>query len=346
MEEQGGTIQRPGKQLDGEALDRISFQLSLLYRAGVPSEESIELLAEDLSSPAISTALRSMAQEMGEGKSISEAAGATGLFPRHFMQMLAVGEASGKTDQVLAALSVYYRRQAEIQSSLRRALTYPAMMAGLVVVVFAIMLSQVLPVFAGVFAQMGVELPAVAKALLAFGSGSAYLAGLVCVALLAASVTFLLRARAGKPLPLGKTAAETMDRGQFASAMSMLIASGLSLEEGLDHAEGLLEGRGMGARIKATRIEMQEGIPFAKALESEQIFTPLQAGLLAAGMRVGDTERAMDEVAARCAEESNQALARFVSRLEFLLIITLSASVGLVLLSVMLPLVGILSAIG
>ena len=346
MSTQTEKMQVPAKQLNADALDRISFQLSLLYRAGVPSEESIALLAEDLSNPQISDVLAKMAEEMGEGKSLSEAAGATGLFPSHFMHMLAVGEASGKMDQVLAALSAYYRREAETQSALRRALTYPAMMAGLVVVVFAIMLSQVLPVFAGVFAQMGVELPAMARALLSFGNGSAYLAGILCVVLLVGTVWFLLRAKQGKGLPVGKTAAETMDRGQFASAMSMLIASGLSLEGSLDYAEGLLGSSRMTEKVRACRAQMNEGVPFAKALEVCNVFSPLQSGLLAAGIRIGDTERAMDEVAGRCVEESSQALAQFVSRLEFVLILALCTSVGLVLLSVMLPLVGILSAIG
>ncbi len=334
------------KQLHADALDRISFQLSLLYKAGVPSEESLSLLAQDMSSGQTSQALSAMAREMGEGRSLSEAAKEAGVFPSHFVHMLEVGEASGKMDEVLAALSTYYSREASTQASLRRALAYPAMMAGLVVVVFAIMLSQVLPVFARVFDRMGVELPAIAKGLLAIGNVSAYVAGALCLILFIGTVWFLLRARNSKGLPIGKKASETIDRGQFSAAMSMLISSGLSLENSLDYTEKLLAGTRMAEKIQRSRKKMDEGLPFAKALEESGAFSPLQAGLLAAGVRVGDTERAMDEVAVRCVQESEVALSHFVSRLEFALVIALCVSVGLVLLSVMLPLVGILSAIG
>lgn len=332
--------------LHADALDRVSFQLSLLYRAGVPGEESLTLLAQDMSSQRIGAMFTHMAEQLGEGKSLTEAAKATGLFPGHFMSMLAVGEASGKMDEVLSALSTYYRRQAQTQASLRRALTYPALMAGLVVVVFVIMLWQVLPVFAGVFAQMGVELPAVALGLLTLGSSSGYIAIALCAVLLVAVLWFLLRAKQGKGIPVGKKVAESIGRGQFASAMSMLIASGLSLESSLEYAEGILDGEALVERVHLCRQKMEEGVVFAQALSECAVFSPLQTGLLSAGVRVGNTEQAMDEVANRCITESDEALAQFVSRLELILVLVLCCAVGLVLLSVMLPLVSILSAIG
>jgi type IV pilus assembly protein PilC len=260
--------------------------------------------------------------------------------------MLEVGEASGNMDEVLLALSRYYRREAGIQSALRRALIYPAVMAGLVLTLFAVMLSQVLPVFAKVFQQMGVALPPLAKELMSFGQVSVYAAGVLCVLLLASTLWFLSRRGQQGSLPLGRAANDAMDRGQFSYVMSMLLSSGLSFESGLDYTEELLHGSHLVERLHRCRQRMGDGLPFARALEESGVLTPLQASLLAAGVRTGDAERAMDEVASRCAEESEEALSHFFTRLEFALVILLCTSVGLVLLSVMLPLVGLLSAIG
>ncbi len=335
-----------GSLLTAETLDRVSYQLSLLYRAGMPSEESLHLMAEDMSAQQMGAIFAAMAEGLGRGMTLSEAAEETGVFPGHFLHMLKIGEASGNTDEVLLGLSAYYKRSAATQSALRRAFTYPAMMAGLIVAVFAVMLSQVLPVFSKVFQQMGVDLPPVAKALLAFGDGSAVVAIGLCVVLLAATLWFLLRVRSGKGLPIGKKASLALERGQFSSAMSMLLSSGISLEEGLEYAENLFQNSPMAAKLQTAQRKMADGVSFAKALEETAVLTPLQSGLLAAAVRTGETERAMDEVAERCMEESQLALHYFVSKLEFLLVVALCASVGLVLLSVMLPLVGILSAIG
>lgn len=334
------------KQLTADALDRISFQLSLLYRAGAPSEESLALLSEDVSAGKHRHALAVMAKGLGEGLSLSAAARETGIFPRQYITMLEVGEASGNMDEVLMALSRYYRRETGIQSALRRALIYPAVMAGLVLVLFAVMLSQVLPVFARVFQQMGVALPPLARELMSFGQVSVYVAGVICVLLMGGTLWFLSRGGKRGVLPIGHAANDAMDRGQFSYVMSMLLSSGLSFEKGLDFAEELLHSSHLVERLRRCRHRMEEGLPFAKALEETGVLTPLQASLLAAGIRTGDAERAMDEVASRCAEESEEALSRFFTRLEFTLVILLCASVGLVLLSVMLPLVGLLSSIG
>ncbi len=333
-------------QLNADALDRISFQLSLLYRAGAPSEESLALLSEDVSAGKHRQALSAMAKGLGEGLSLSAAARETGIFPRQYLAMLEVGEASGNMDEVLMALSRYYRRQTGIQSALHRALVYPAVMAGLVLILFAVMLSQVLPVFARVFQQMGVALPPLARGLMSFGQASVYAAGVICVLLMGATFWFLSRRGQRGGLPVGRAANNAMDRGQFSYVMSMVLSSGLSFERGLDYAEELLRSSHLVERLRRCRQRMEDGLPFAKALEETGVLTPLQASLLAAGVRTGDAERAMDEVATRCAEESEEALSRFFTRLEFALVILLCASVGLVLLSVMLPLVGLLSAIG
>ena len=332
--------------LSADSLDRISFQLSLLYRAGVPSEESLYLLAEDMAGTPLGAVLQTMADEMGKGCSLSEAASVTGAFPVHFQSMLEIGEVSGNTDEVLSSLSTYYRREANTQATLRRALTYPAMMAGLVVVVFAVMLSQVLPVFSQVFEQMGVTLPPLAQTLLSFGNGSSYVAGALCVVLLVSTVWFLIRAKQGKGFPFGRKATESIDRGQFASALSLLLASGMSLENSLEYVQKLLPGSRLAPKLAVSRQRMEEGTSFSKALEETEVLSALQSGLLSAGMRSGDTERAMDEVASRCLTEGEEAISNFVTRLEFLLVVILCGAVGLVLLSVMLPLVGILSAIG
>ena len=334
------------KQLNADALDRISFQLSLLYRAGAPSEESLILLSKDASTGKQSQALSAMAKGLGEGLSLSAAARETGIFPRQYLAMLEVGEASGNMDEVLMALSRYYRRETGIQSALHRALIYPAVMAGLVLILLAVMLSQVLPVFAGVFQQMGVALPPLAQELMSFGQVSIYIAGVLCVFLLGGTLWLLSRKGQQGGLPIGRAANDAMVRGQFSYVMSMLISSGLSFERGLDYAEELLRGSHLVERLRHCRLRMVDGVPFAKALEETEVLSPLQASLLAAGVRTGDAERAMDEVASRCAEESEEALSHFFTRLEFALVILLCSSVGLVLLSVMLPLVGLLSSIG
>ena len=137
-----------------------------------------------------------------------------------------------------------------------------------------------------------------------------------------------------------------VDRSRFASAMALMLSSGLPLDEAMDRSCDLLDGTGIAPALKDCRDRMAAGTAFADAVESCGLFTGLQAGLLSAGFRAGVSEQAMEELSRRCQADADERLSLLLSRFEYGLVIILCLAVGLVLLSVMLPLLGVLSAIG
>ena len=225
-------------------------------------------------------------------------------------------------------------------------------MAVLIAVVFLALVMRVLPVFQQVFQQLGVSLSPVARDLMQFGSVSKYVAMVFAVALVLGALWVLWMFRTAKGQAamsrlLSRTAAsKAVDRSRFAAAMSLMLSSGLPLDEAMERACALLSDTALSDGLKACQAAMLDGVPFPKAVEESGIFTGLQAGLLAAGFRSGASEQAMEELARRCQEEADQALSSLLGRFEYTLVIVLCLAVGLVLLSVMLPLLGVLSAIG
>ena len=227
-------------------------------------------------------------------------------------------------------------------------------MAILVALVFLVLVTRVLPVFQQVFNQLGVSLSPVAQGLLRAGEAGKYV-GAALVALLAVGAAALLllsrrQAKTARSLEsrlLRRGAAGlAVDRSRFSSAMALMLSSGLPLDESMDRTVRLLEGAPLAPRLSACRTQMEDGVNFSKAVAACGILDGLQAGLLGAGFRAGVPEQAMEELAARCQAEADDALGRLLSKLEFSLVILLCAAVGLVLLSVMLPLLGVLAAIG
>lgn len=332
--------------LGADTLDRLCWQLHLLYRAGLPSEESLALLAEETPVKGLAGVYRKISGGLSAGGTFSQSAADTGVFPAHMLSMLEIGENTGRMEQVLASLSEYYRREAETQSSLRRAVTYPAVMAALISVVFSILLVRVLPVFGRVFEQMGVVLPPLTRALLSAGNASMYVAAGLCALLLATAAILLGRVGRGKPLPVGKKTRTTLEQSRFSSAMALMLRSALPLEEALARTAALLEGTALAEKVTESGRLMAEGATFARALDASGVLGPLQTGILAAGVRAGAADDAMDEVSARCLFDAEEALHSFITRFEFTLVAVLCLSIGLVLLSVMLPLIGILASLG
>ncbi|MBC5736829.1 type II secretion system F family protein [Lawsonibacter faecis] len=339
--------------LPPEALSVFCSQLALMLRSGIGSEEAVDILAGDAQSAPVKDLLTRLHASLLQGAPLSRALEDCGTFPGYMVRMVEIGQAAGRLDQVLSALSDYYRREADTAASIRRAVLYPAVMAILVALVFLVLVTRVLPVFQQVFNQLGVSLSPVAQGLLRAGEAGKYV-GAALVALLAVGAAALLlsrrQAKTARSLEsrlLRRGAAGlAVDRSRFSSAMALMLSSGLPLDESMDRTVRLLEGAPLAPRLSACRTQMEDGVNFSKAVAACGILDGLQAGLLGAGFRAGVPEQAMEELAARCQAEADDALGRLLSKLEFSLVILLCAAVGLVLLSVMLPLLGVLAAIG
>lgn len=338
--------------LSADELSVFCYQLSLMVQAGISSEEGVSLLADDAPTPAERTLLQKIQKELEEGKSLSEALESTQAFPPYLLRMLEIGQAAGRLDQVLTALSNYYARESETQESLRRAVTYPAVMAVLIAVIFLVLVSRVLPVFQQVFTQLGVALSPVARGLLQFGSISKYVAAVLAVVLVVGAVFLLVLLRSQRSGAVfgslfAKTApSKAVDRSRFASVMALMLSSGLPIDEAMTRSCQLLNQSALAPALEQCRTDTESGLSFPKAAEKNAIFTGLQAGLLSAGFRAGVSDQAMEELSRRCQTEADEQLGRMLSRFEYILVAVLCIAVGLVLLSVMLPLLGVLSAIG
>lgn len=338
--------------LSADALSVLCYQLSLMAQAGIGSEEGLALLADDARDEPGGALLAQLHQSLEAGLPLSQALEDSGAFPAYLVRMVEIGQASGRLDQVFTALAAYYAREADTRESLRRAVAYPAVMAVLIAVVFLVLVSRVLPVFQQVFTQLGVSLSPTARGLLQFGSISKYVAGVLAVVLVAGAVALLCLFRAQKGGAVfgalfAKTAsARAVDRSRFASAMALMLSSGLPLDEAMARSRQLLEQSALAPALAQCQADMEGGASFPKAAEANGIFSGLQSGLLSAGFRSGVSDQAMEELSRRCQAQADTLLGRMLGRFEYALVAVLCLSVGLVLLSVMLPLLGVLSAIG
>lgn len=338
--------------LSDDELAVFCYQLGLMVRSGIGSEESLAILGGDARDARSRALLEQARNGLLDGLPLSGALERTGAFPDYLLRMLEIGQAAGRLEEVLWALSRYYTRQAETGRTLRRAVAYPAVMAVLIAVVFLVLVARVLPVFQQVSAQLGVSLSPVAAALLRLGAAGKYVSAVLCalLALCAVLLIYLFRSRRGAALAgrvfSGTASAKALDRSRFSSVLSLMLSSGLSLDEAMGRARALLAGSALAPALERCAGLMEQGTPFPRAAEECGIFSGLEAGLLSAGFRAGASDKAMEELSRRCQEEADERLSALLARFEYALVAVLCLAVGLVLLSVMLPLLGVLSAIG
>ena len=134
---------------------------------------------------------------------------------------------------------------------------------------------------------------------------------------------------------------------KFSAGMALTLGSGLDVEQSLEMTLRLVEHPEISKRIESCLDMMKtEQLNFAQALSKTGIFTGIYARMISIGYKTGALDSLMEKIAATYEEEIDQRLARLISVLEPTLVVILSVIVGLILLSVMLPLLGIMSGIG
>ena len=149
------------KMISHEELSSFCMELSLLFHAGVGAGDALALLRED-SDKSYGDLLSGMARQVDEGAALSAALRASGCFPVYVSGLVEVGEQAGRLEEALSALSRYYEYRTRLDRQIRSALLYPAIMLLLMLLVIAVLLIKVLPMFDDVYQSLGGRLTGVA----------------------------------------------------------------------------------------------------------------------------------------------------------------------------------------
>ncbi len=333
-------------------ISSLCLELSLLLHAGVGMGDALSLLAEEGGQKEL---LSGLAERIDNGAALSAALRESGAFPPYVCGLVETGERTGRTEKALLALSRYYEERVRMSRRIRSALLYPAVMMALMLVVIGVLLVKVLPIFDEVYASLGGRLTGVAGGLLTL---SRWLEGAMPVlwALLAALAVLAALTALWEPFRSGlvslwrrrwgdRGVARKMNDAHIAQAMAMEMAGGLPLEEAVSVAAGLVE-EGARERCLACRESLEQGESLGAALKASGLLPAGSCRLLELGQRGGSGDTVMEKIARDMAEESDAALDDLVGRVEPALVLVCSLLVGLILLSVMLLLMNIMSAIG
>ena len=343
------------KLTNGE-ISEFCRRLALLIHAGIRLGDGLFLMAEEESGDK-KAVLETMGRNADLGMVLSQSMKETGKFPVYVTGMVNVGETSGRLEEALLALAGYYEEQERMNRQIKSVLTYPSILMVMMVAVIGVLLVKVLPVFDDVYASLGGQLTGVAGGLLKFGQMIGAAMPLICLVLAAAAAACLMFSRnlTFRKTVLDHWQAKYGDQGvsrmindaHFAQALAMGLKSGLPIEEAVQLAgEVMRDVPGAAARCSVCVEGLMHGESLSDVLKRSEILPPSSCRLLELGIRGGNGDAVMDEIAAKLSEEAGYALQQKVARIEPAMVMTASVLVGFILLSVMLPLMHIMTAIG
>jgi len=339
---------RKKNMLTEAEISSFCHQINMIIKAGLPTYYGLSILHEDTTDEASKELYRIIYEKMELGSTLFDALSDTGAFPDYMLQMVHVGEETGRLEEVFDSLTVYYEREAEIRDGIKQAISYPLVMSLMMLAVILVIITNVVPIFADVYAQLGSDLTGSAKVLMDISSFlNNYLLTFVSIAgVLAVLLLIFFQTPWGKKVMNRTQFAKSLAASRFANCMYLALASGLDTEQGLLLAEGLVGNHYAAAGIRKCRELIKGGEPFANALLSAGLFSNMYSSIISIGYKTSAMDNVMLRISKAYESETADRLRRFVSVLEPTLIIVLSFFIGLILISFLLPLLGIMSSIG
>ena len=344
------------KKLNCEEMIVFCSQMAVVLHSGISPFEGISMMMEDLENGEGRDILKEIYDEMEAGGGLYEGMSKTEVFPVYACQMVHLGEISGRLDEVMKILSDYYTQEEALYRTVRHAVAYPLFMLTMMMGVLLILIIKVMPVFQEVFLSLGTRMEGQAGAVLRMGQMMSRYSG-VFLGLLGAGMLLCFwlaktekgRAKAASWIKKSRITGNFVRKTaqyRLAAGMSMCLRSGLDPERSLEMMRDLVEDEEIFSGITECMEKMRIGAFFEDAITEAGVFDRMHSRMIRIGQRSGALDQVMEEIAKQCSEEASENVWDKVSVIEPTVVIVLAVLVGLILLSVMLPLMSIMTQIG
>ena len=341
------------KEMKPAELAALFSNLKLIYHSGISLNEGLEILVKNTDTVETKDHLITIKKSCSEGVALSKSLEKTGKIPHYAISLITIAHETGKMDVTMENLQKYYEKRDALSQNIRSATIYPLSMLLMVFLVVIALLTKALPVFEQVFSQLGFSMTGLAGGLYEIGTVlNQYSLILISILAYLVIMCFLMRITpqgrsiAGKLFETSvftKKLAEKLSLQRFALAMSGMLNSGIEWDQAIELAEPLMTNNHVGTQVKDIRDKMKKGASFHSALENSGLFPGRTMALLAMGIQTGTASDAFQMIGESIAAETEKRIDRLVATIEPAMVCIMCVLVGVVLLSVMLPIMGILT---
>jgi type IV pilus assembly protein PilC len=342
------------RKVKSSELTMFSRQLALLLDSGLGIVQSLELLQSQTGDKQLKKVLGNVIADLRSGDPLSVSlARHPNVFSRIYQKMIAVGERTGSLEQILRNLAGYIERQSAAMGKLKAALTYPAIVACLAVLIMGVMITVVLPPIVGMFSSLKGELPITTKLLLA-GVDILHKYGLhMLVAIFAVGIVGYMYSKS----PTGRYYKDMLmlklpilgrlnligELARCCRSMSLLYKAGLPLPEIMTLTSQASGNQVVSRALGDVEKDMLKGEGLAAPMGKRWVFLPLLVEMTKVGEATGTLDATLVTVAENYEIESENRTQRLISLIEPMMTIAMGMAVGFLALSIFMPLYSSLS---
>ncbi len=323
-------------------------QITSMLQAGVTIMDSLGMLEEQTENKKLAAAIGGAKIEIGKGETLGSAmAKFPDVFPDVMVEMVNAGEASGKLDIAFTRMSVYFEKAAKMRGIVKKAATYPIIVAIVAVAVVVVMLVKVIPSYQSMFEDMGTELPKITQMVVAMSDfliARWYILIAVIVVIVVAIKAYaatqggqVFFATVSRNMPIFGVLTIKSAASSFARMMSTLIYSGLNMTDALGITAGTMTNYLYKKKVMDVKDEVMKGVAMSEPLLSDDMFPPMVGHMAKIGEETGQLEEMLNRLADYYDEEVEMATQTVVAAIEPMVILVLAAVVGTLVAAIMSP---------
>ncbi len=335
-----------------------SRQFAALVNAGVALVRGLGVLADQCTNPKMKKALQEISADVQEGTNLSDAMRKhPQCFDGLYVSMVQAGEVGGVLDEVLNRLAKLLEDMSRLQNQIKSALSYPVVVGVLATLIFLGMTIFLIPIFAGIFEQLGGRLPAFTQLMLDISKFLRSPSVLILVIIIP-SIFFAYqqyyKTRVGREtmdrfflkMPLFGELIQKTATARFCRTFGALTRSGVPILTCLEIVRDTSGNQVVANAIDEARREIQTGGMISIALQREQVFPVMAIQMISIGEETGEIDKMLMKVADFYEDEVEQAVKSLTSIMEPIMIVFLGGMVGSILIAMYLPMFAIFDKMG
>ena len=335
-----------------------SRQFAALFNAGVAIVRSLGVLSEQCENPKLKQALLDISNDVQNGVNLSEAMQKhPDCFDGLYVSMIQAGEVGGVLDEVLNRLAKLLEDVARLQNKIKSALSYPVVVCFIAVAIFLGMTIFLIPVFAGIFEDLGTELPALTQFLLEVSKllrsvwlfvfiGGFFALSFAYKQYYKTEVGKQTIDRLSLKIPLFGDLIQKSSVARFSRTFGSLTRSGVPILTSLEIVRDTSGNQVVANAIDSAKEEVQQGGIISLALQKYEVFPAMAIQMISIGEETGELDAMLMKVADFYEDEVEQAVKALTSVLEPLMIVVLGGMVGTILLAMYLPMFKVFETLG
>lgn len=347
------------KMLESAAISTFCDSVAAMFSAGIQIDEALSILAESSADKQFTNICAAAHRSVAAGDPLSEALHKTQAFPAHVVGTISAGEESGRVEEVLHGLALYYNEEARLFAKVRQSIGYPAILFCIMAIIIAFTISFVLPVFADVYADFAGSLTAGSFDSLGLSMVVGWVALGVTVICAALCIAGLGMARSEKGrlrlikifegMPFTRRAMYQLALSHFSSAFSTYLSAGTNVDDAMKYSLDLVEHNGLREKLNQAWNDMVSPTnprSFQQAIFENNIFETAYARMLTIGAASGNLVEVLGSLSDVFFDDAVDQIDRTIDNIEPIMAAFMTVAVGATLIAVMLPLVGIMRSLG